>query len=127
MMTRSLVACAALIGVLAGCRSDAGPPDDQATGSIDSTAWQKARALPAGVAAALDSGNVAFRAGDFEEARAQYLQATELGPEVSAAWFGLSMSERQLGNAAAADSAMLRVQQLAPGASLLHPGNDTSR
>jgi hypothetical protein len=37
------------------------------------------------------------------------------------------MSERQLGNAAAADSAMLRVQQLAPGASLLHPGNDTSR
>jgi Flp pilus assembly protein TadD len=126
-MTRSVVACAALIGALAGCRSDAGVPDDQPTGSIDSTAWQKARALPAGVAAALDSGNVAFRAGEFEAARAQYLRATELGPEVSAAWFGLSMSERRIGNAAAADSAMERVRQLAPGASLLHPGNDTGR
>jgi Flp pilus assembly protein TadD len=126
-MTRSVVACAALIGALAGCRSDAGPPDDQTTGSIDSAAWQNARALPAGVAAALDSGNVAFRAGDFEAARAQYLRATELGPDVSAAWFGLSMSERRIGNAAAADSAMERVRQLAPGASLLHPGNDTGR
>jgi Flp pilus assembly protein TadD len=127
MMTRSVVACAALIGALAGCRSDAAPPDDQATGSIDSTAWRAARALPAGVGAALDSGNVAFRAGDFEAARAQYLRATELGPNVSAAWFGLSMSERRIGNAAAADSAMERVRQLAPGASLLHPGNDTGR
>lgn len=126
-MTRRVVACAALIGALAGCRSDASPPDDQPTGSIDSTAWQKARALPAGVATALDSGNVAFRAGGFEAARAQYLRATELGPEVSAAWFGLSMSERRLGNAAAADSAMQRVRQLAPGASLLHPGNDSGR
>jgi Flp pilus assembly protein TadD len=126
-MTRSVVACAALIGALAGCRSDAGPPDDQPTGSIDSAAWQKARALPAGVAAALDSGNVAFRAGDFEAARAQYIRATELGPHVSAAWFGLSMSERRLGNAASADAAMQRVRQLAPGASLLHPGNDTGR
>lgn len=126
-MTRSVVACAALIGALAGCRSDAAPPDDQATGSIDSTAWRAARALPAGVGAALDSGNVAFRAGDFEAARAQYLRATELGPNVSAAWFGLSMSERRIGNAAAADSAMERVRQLAPGASLLHPGNDTGR
>jgi Flp pilus assembly protein TadD len=127
MMTRSVVAWAALIGALAGCRSDAAPPDDQATGSIDSTAWRAARALPAGVGAALDSGNVAFRAGDFEAARAQYLRATELGPNVSAAWFGLSMSERRIGNAAAADSAMERVRQLAPGASLLHPGNDTGR
>jgi Flp pilus assembly protein TadD len=127
MMTRTVIACAALIGALAGCRSDAGPPDDQATGSIDSTAWQKARALPAGVAAALDSGNIAFRAGDFEAARVQYLRATELGPEVSAAWFGLSMSERRIGNAASADSAMERVRLLAPAASLLHPGNDTTR
>ena len=126
-MTRSVVACAALLGALAGCRSDAGVPDDQPTGSIDSTAWQKARALPAGVAAALDSGNIAFRAGEFEAARAQYLRATELGPDVSAAWFGLSMSERRIGNAAAADAAMQRVRQLAPGASLLHPGNDTGR
>lgn len=126
-MMRRVVACAALIGALAGCRSDAGPPDDQATGSIDSTAWQKARALPAGVAAALDSGNSAFRAGDLEAARAQYRRATELGPDVSAAWFGLSMSERRIGNAASADSAMERVRQLAPAASLLHPGNDTTR
>lgn len=114
-----VIGCAAALVVIAGCRDDR-LRDDQATGSIDSTAWRQARELPAGVSEALDSGNAAFRNRDFEAARAHYLRAVELGPGESSAWFGLSMVERQLGNIAAADSAMQRVQQLAPAASLLH-------
>ena len=121
-----IIGCAALVA-LAGCRDDAQRADDQATGSIDSAAWQQARTLPAGVSEALDSGNAAFRNRDYEAARAQYLRAVELGPEESSAWFGLSMVERQLGNIPAADSAMQRVQELAPGASLVHPDTSVAR
>ena len=110
---------AVVLLALAGCRGDV--PPDQTTGSVDSAAWEQARTLPADVRAALDSGNAAFRADDFESARAHYRRAVVLRPEESAAWFGLSMAERQLGNLAAADSAMQRVQALAPGASLVHP------
>ena len=60
-----IIACTASL-VLCGCRNDARPADDQATGSIDSAAWEQARTLPAGVAEALDSGNAAFRNGFVE-------------------------------------------------------------
>jgi Flp pilus assembly protein TadD len=114
---------------LAACDRNA-RTDDQPTGSIDSAAWSEARSLPAGVRAALDSGNAAFRGGDFAAARARYRRAVTLGPEESAAWFGLMMVERRLGNAAAADSALARFQELAPGATLVEPTApraDTSR
>lgn len=120
-MNRAVIAAAALAGVLAACNSDAPPPEDQATGSIDSAAWEQARNLPPGVREALDSGNVAFREDRYDDARTFYLRATELGPQESAGWFGLSMVERQLGNIEAAEAAMQRVQELAPGASLVHP------
>lgn len=122
-MNRGGMVWAALL-VCTACGTEA-PPDDQMTGSIDSAAWSQARNLPAGVREALDSGNALFRARDYEGARAQYLRAVELGPEESSGWFGLSMVERQLGNAAAADSAMLRVEQLTPEASLVERGADT--
>lgn len=113
---------AAALLMLAGCRGDV--PPDQTTGSIDSAAWEQARTMPADVRAALDSGNAAFRADDFDAARTHYQRAIALRPEESAPWFGLAMAERQLGNIAAADSAMARVRALAPGASLVHPSAD---
>ncbi|MHB1170834.1 MAG: tetratricopeptide repeat protein [Longimicrobiales bacterium] len=120
-MKRSLVLL--LLGALAGCGGDA-LPDDQRTGSIDSAAWERARSLPAGVQAALDSGNAAFRRSDYAAARDHYARATELGPDQSATWFGLSMAERRLGNVQAAEQAMQRVQSLAPNASLV-PADST--
>jgi len=125
-MNRDWIVVVALAGALAACGRGGPLPDDQATGSIDSTAWSEARDLPPDVRVALDSGNAAFRAGAYDAAREQYRRAVELGPDQSAAWFGLSMVERQLGNIAAADSAMRRVQELAPGASLLHPDATTA-
>lgn len=115
----------ALLGALVACGRE-GPPEDQLTGSVDSAAWEQARNLPADVRAALDSGNAAYRRDDFAAAREHYLRATQLGPDQSAAWFGLSMVERELGNIAAADSAMQRVQSLAPGASLVHPDSQVA-
>jgi Flp pilus assembly protein TadD len=125
-MNARLLMAFALVAAVSACRNNGPLRDDQATGSIDSAAWGAARDLSPGVAEALDSGNAAFRAKDFAAARTHYMRAVELGPDESAGWFGLSMVERQLGNAAAADSAMQRVRDLAPGASLLHP-DDTTR
>ncbi|MBR9988645.1 MAG: hypothetical protein KFH98_02760 [Gemmatimonadetes bacterium] len=122
---KGIVMAATALLVVAACGND-GLPDDQATGSIDSAAWRQAQDLPPDVRAAIDSGNAAFRANDYAAAREQYLRATELAPEQSAGWFGLSMAEGQLGNAAAADSAMQRVHALNPGASLIERGSDTS-
>lgn len=104
-----------------------GPPDDQRTDSIERGAIENARAdWPAGVAEAVDSGNVAYRAQDFPAAARYYRNAIAVGPEVGAAWFGLYMAERANGNAAAADSALERARALLPGASLLRE-TDTSQ
>lgn len=98
---------------LAVCR-----PDDQRTDTVDPT---RARSnLPAATVAQLDSGTAAFRAHDFEAALRHYRAATEISPEEAGGWFGVYMTQRALGNEAAADSALLRVREVAPGASLLH-------
>jgi hypothetical protein len=41
------------------------------------------------VLAQVDSGNAAYRAEEFDDARAHFTRATEAGPRVAAAWFGL--------------------------------------
>jgi tetratricopeptide (TPR) repeat protein len=100
-------------------------PDDQPTRSIDPDAAERTRAeLPAELVEHLDSGNAAYRAHDFELAREQYRAAVALDSTSTAAWFGVFMAERALGNAEAADEALSRAQDLAPGASLIHGEED---
>ena len=65
--------------------------------------------IPDGVAALLDAGNAAFRSGDYEMAKEHYLGATSRDSTVAAAWYGVAMSERALGNDAAADSVLQRL------------------
>jgi tetratricopeptide (TPR) repeat protein len=115
----------ALLGLLAASLAPACRPDDQTTRSIDPDAAERTRAeLPAELVEHLDSGNAAYRARDFEEARDQYRAAVALDSTSTAAWFGLSMAERALGNADAAAEALKRAQDLAPGASLIHGSED---
>ena len=64
----------------------------------------------------LDSGSQAFAEGRLQEARRHHLLAVELAPELTSYWFGLFMVEDSLGNEAAADSALLRVREISPGA-----------
>ncbi|HSR43480.1 MAG TPA: tetratricopeptide repeat protein [Longimicrobiales bacterium] len=101
---------------LVACR-----PDDQRTETIDPRAQETRGEMAAEAVVQLDSGNVAYRADDFEAALRHYRRVVELEPEQASGWFGLAMANSSLGNAAAADSAFQRAQELAPGASLVHP------
>jgi len=67
---------------------------------------------PAGVAPQVDSGNAAISAQDYAAALRHYRRAAELGPQVSAAWFGIYAAEHARGNITAADSAILRAREL---------------
>ena len=118
MMGRTMILAFAGAAALSAC----GPRgEDQETGSISREDIEEARReLDPAVAAALDSGNAAYRARDYEAAREHYAKATRAGEDVAATWFGLYMAELALGNAEAADAAMARAQELAPGASLIH-------
>lgn len=117
MSVRTAAVVAGLALVLTGCSQ----PDDQETGSVSRDDVVEAREnLDPAVVEALDAGNEAYRAGNYEDALVQYRQANSDG-DVAAAWFGIYMAELALGNTEAADSAMERAQSLAPGASLIHP------
>ena len=104
---------AGLALLVAGCL-----PDDQRTDSIDSAATVRA-ALPPEVLAQVDSGNAAYRRGDFDAAVEAFDAVTAAAPDDPTGWFGLYMAHQSLGNVAAADSAIATARSLAPGASLI--------
>ena len=105
------------LAAAASCR-----PDDQRTDTMDpQEALQARESLAPEVVAHLDSGSAAFRADDVEGARDHYLMATQIDPEAAAAWFGVYMAEKALGNAEAAAEALERAQDVQPGATLIHP------
>jgi hypothetical protein len=113
---------AALIGavLLSGCREQQGT--DQETGSITPADIQQTRAgWPDGLAAAIDSGNARFSDDDFAAALRHYEEATRIAPDVTAGWFGIFMTQTALGDTTAANAAMQRVREIAPGATLVHP------
>jgi len=117
MTTRSVLISALVLVATVSCR-----PSDQRTDEFDVTGGAQAREkMPTEAVAQLDSGSTAFRAGDYETALAHYTRFTEIAPNFAAGWFGVYMSQRELGNAEAAEAALERAQSIVPGASLLHP------
>jgi len=117
-----LTTLSALIVGVSGC-----VPEDQRADSVDPEVGRKNRAeWPAEVVAHLDSGNLAMRDKDAERALGHYHNAVEMAPDNSTVWFGVFMAQNSLGNVAAADSAMAKVRELAPGATLVHPVPDSS-
>jgi tetratricopeptide (TPR) repeat protein len=119
----------ALVGAitLGACRRD--DPGDQRTETVTPETMEQARAAwPEGLGAVIDSANAAYSAGDYETASALYRRGTELGPDVTAGWFGIYMAEHARGNIEAADSAMQRARALSPDASLIRaaPGDTGS-
>ena len=113
-MKSFVVACMVL---LAACT-----PDDQQTGSIKAGEARTEREQSPALTTQLDSGNAAYRSRNYERALAHYRAAVQIDDEHAAGWFGIYMSQTKLGRVAAADSALQRAQDLAPGASLLqHP------
>jgi hypothetical protein len=71
--------------------------------------------------AAIDSGNAAYRVGRYDEAADSFRQATELEPQIAAAWFGLHMAESARGNEDEAFEALQRAEALTPGLGGGHP------
>lgn len=117
---RPLFAALMLVGALS-CR-----PDDQRTDTLDPHQGMGARqGMAPEVVAQLDSGSAAFRADDFEAALAHYARVTELDPENGPGWFGVYMAEEALGNVDRAQEALERARNVVPGATLLHPEEDT--
>ena len=110
-----------LLAAVTACRN-APSGEDQRTDSVTSDEIRAARAdWPSGVSELVDSANAAYAANDFARASELYRRAADRGPRLPAVWFGIYMAEHARGNKAAADSAVLRVQELAPGASLIQP------
>ena len=120
-LARAALSCAAVACATLAAACDR--PDDQPTGSISAADVHAAAAqfTPA-VRAQLDSGNAAYRAQDFQGSLRHYQSAAEQDPDAPAPWFGVYMAQRMLGDTAAAEEALERARDLAPGASLMHPG-----
>lgn len=120
MNTRAVIVLllAAMAG--GGCRD--GREGDQQTGSVRAEDVQRAReALSPEVREHLDAGNEAYREARYPQALEHYRQAAELDEHAAAAWFGIYMAESALGNAEAAEAAIQRAREAAPGATLVEP------
>ena len=116
-----VVGGALIFGVAVGC-----VPDDQRTDTLDADRVRQQReSFPPEGLAELDAGNAAYGEGDYETALARYRAATEIMPDNAASWFGISMAASALGMEELADSAMETARGIAPGASLIHPGDTT--
>ena len=121
MSTRRAWIAALVLAAAVSCR-----PDDQRTDTLDPHEGMQARELMApDVVAQLDSGTAAYRADDFQASLGHYTRATELDPDVAAAWFGVYMAEHALGHPEAAQAALERARSIVPGATMLH--GDTAR
>ncbi|MHB1194953.1 MAG: tetratricopeptide repeat protein [Longimicrobiales bacterium] len=108
------------------CRPAEAPPAEAP--QVQESAPPTQDAVSPEAAAQLDSGSTAFRADDFAGALAHYTKATELAPDLAAAWFGVFMAQEALGNPQAAQEALAKTQALEPGTDLAHPtAGDTAR
>lgn len=119
--TRAALLLAALAALGCGRKE---PPENASVNVAPPMA--QAPRVEIGASAELDSGNVAYRAKDFRAALAHYRTATERQPTLAAAWFGLYMAQSAVGDKAAADSALRRVQALEPGLVGAHPAPGAS-
>ena len=124
MSAKHALALVLWLAAASACKPEEAPPPEAAQAQEASPPAQQPP--PPAVAAQLDSGSAAFRADDYAGALAHYTKATELAPELAAAWFGVFMAQDALGDAQAAQEALAKTQALEPGADLSHPKSKDS-
>jgi tetratricopeptide (TPR) repeat protein len=105
--------------LLAGCDQDDG--SDRIPLDTEGSLEEAVEDLPEEIQQQLDSANAAYRNRDYDGALRHYGEVTRLAPGLAAGWYGIGMTQMALGNGEAADSAMMRVHQLAPEVPLMHP------
>lgn len=98
-----------LCGALVAC-SGADAPDKLPLGAPP--AETAITGLSAQLVATLDSGNVAFRAGNYPNALAFYSAASRLAPQSAAPYYGVMMVAQRIGDPALADSATRMIKLL---------------
>jgi len=99
-----LALCAAF--ALAACSRQASQPKVPLGQAQAAPATQQVNdPLPPSARGALDKGNQAFRAGNYDVALASYREAATAAPAEAAPYFGVLMVAQKLGNKALADSA----------------------
>ena len=119
MSAKHGLALALLLTVASACTPEEAPQPEAAP--VENVSPPAQEPLPPEVTAQLDSGTAAFRADDYAGALAHYTRATELAPDLAAAWFGVAMAQEALGNAQGAQEALAKTQALEPGTDLAHP------
>lgn len=85
--------------VLPGCGRGAAPPAERSPAATE-----------------IDRGNVQFSAGDPASALEHYRAAAAANRSDPAAWFGIYMASRAVGDTVSAAEALLEVQKLVPDA-----------
>lgn len=96
------------------------PPSNQA--SAPGATTQLPPGLTASAAARLDSGNIAFRLKQYDQAMRYYEAAAKDVPDHAAPWYGIYMVGEATGNKALADSATRAVAKRTGGRDLLDTG-----
>jgi Flp pilus assembly protein TadD len=119
-MKTTLILATLAVATLGACRRAPAPDSKAAPAAPAARGGQPMGAHP-GVTAQLDTGNNAFRAGDYTAALTHYERAAHMNPHLTASWIGVAMAARALGDSALADSAQRIAQTLAPGENLVHP------
>lgn len=122
---RTLVLPVLVLAVLvlpaAGCGGEQPGDDAGRTGDTTRQRVGQARAdLPPVLAARLDSGNSAYREGDYRRALELYRSATEEDAEVAAPWFGVYMAYSALGEEDSARAALERAGGLSESGGGFH-------
>jgi hypothetical protein len=95
--------------------SDAVPAQSNGAQTVASTAPSANAVQPTlspAALAALDAGNVAYRAKQLDVALAKYREAASAAPTHAAPWFGIYMAANEMKNTALADSALQHVKSL---------------
>lgn len=95
--------------------------DAERTGDMTRQRIGQARSgLPSATAAKLDSGNAAYRGGDYERALELYRSAAEGEPDAAAPWFGVYMAYSALGRQDSARAALERAGGLSESGGAFH-------
>jgi hypothetical protein len=120
----------AVLGAVLACgRGNDAPQVPLAQAAEDSVRQVEAAhaILGPGAKAALDSGNVLYRARKYPAALAEYRVAADLAPQHPAPLFGVYMVAQATGNTGLADSAMAEIKKRSgPTAAAPHAFTDSA-
>lgn len=109
--------CLAAVTIISGCGGSEAPklPLGHPTSGVSGGRGAETPSTISGEAkAALDSGNILFRAKAFDRALAQYRRSAQLAPTELAPLLGILMVTDVTRNARLADSTLARMRELSP-------------